>query len=139
MSWQNVKQTLPKIAASAIAQYVVVANDPTTDSQVLTAGSVGQDQIGVSLATVPTYGYSIPIAVEGVTKILVAASVGAGARVAVASTNGAIGPIAASGVLASGVGPSGTMQPTRYSIGVIQEARAAGEYGSVFIDPREII
>lgn len=139
MSWQNVKNTLPKIAASALAQYVVVQGDTTTDEQVYTAGSNNVDLIGVSLASVPTYGYAAAIAVEGVVKILVAASVGANARVTVASSNGAIGPISASGVLPSGVGPSGNEQLPRYSIGVTQSARAAGEYASVFLDPREII
>lgn len=133
MSWQNVKLTLPKIAASAIGMYVPVVGDATVDGQVVAAATVSQDTIGVSLATVPTYGYGIPIAVEGVTKMLVAASVGANARVGVASTNGGIGP-----VTATGAAPSGATARI-YSIGITQEARAAGEYASVFIDPREIV
>lgn len=138
MSWQNVKLTLPKVAASAIGMYVVVANDQTTDGQVIPAGSAGQDAVGVSLASVPTYGYGIPVAVEGVVKVLVAASIGAGARAKVASTNGAIGPVVGSGLataLGSALGAAGAV----YSIGWVHEARAAGEYASLFIDPREVI
>lgn len=138
MSWQNVKQTLPQIAASAVGMYVVVKKDATTDSQVVTAGSQNDDAIGISLATVPTYGYAIPVAVEGVTKVLVIASSGAGARMSVGSTNGGVIPVIASG-LATGLGSALGAQGIRYSVGVLQEARAAGEFGSLFIDPREIV
>lgn len=135
MSWNNVKMTLPKIAASALAQYVVVVPDTTTDSQVFTAADNTVLPVGVALATVPTYGYEAGIAVEGVVKVLVAASIGAGALAHVASSNGAIGPIAASGVVAS----TAAGQAARFAVGVVQEARAAGEYASLFISPREII
>lgn len=132
MAWKNEQTVLPKIAASALAQYICVKND-TVDDQVFTAGANTDDVIGVSLATVATYGYSAGIQVEGVAKVLVCASVGAGARVSIGSSNGAIGPVAAPA--SSGV-PVGA--PV-YSLGVIQEARAAGEYGSVFLDPREVV
>jgi hypothetical protein len=133
MAWKNEGFVLPKIAASAIAQCVCVKGDTTTDNQVFVAGANTDDVIGVTIATVPTYGLSVGVQVEGVAKVLVAASVGAGVRVSVASSNGAIGPVAAPA--SSGV-PVGA--PV-YSLGVIQEARGAGEYGSVFIDPREIV
>lgn len=138
MSWQNVKQTLPGIAASALAMYAVVKKDVTTDSQYFTAGSALDDQVGISLATVATYGYVFPVAVEGVTKVLVIASAGAGARMTVGSTNGGVIPIAASG-LATALGSALGAQGLRFSIGVLQEARAAGEFGSLFIDPRQVI
>lgn len=132
MAWKNEGLVLPKIAASNIAQYVCVKND-TVNDQVIVAGANSDDVIGVSQASVPTYGMALGVQVDKVAKVLVAASVGAGARVSVASTNGGIGPVAAPA--SSGV-PVGT--PV-YSLGVIQEARAAGEYGSVFIDPRQIV
>lgn len=138
MSWSRVTETSPKVAASAIAQYVVVSGDTAVDSQAFTAGSVGQDAFGISQATVPTYGYPLDVAVGGYSKVYVAASVGANSRVAVASTNGAVGPIVGSG-LATALGSALGAAGARYSIGVIQEARAAGEIGTVFIDPRQVI
>jgi hypothetical protein len=138
MSWQNVKQTLPGVAASAVAMYAVLKRDLTVDNQYFTAGSVNDDAVGISLATVPTYGYAVPVAVEGVTKVLVIASSGAGARMSVGSTNGGVIPVIPSG-LATSIGSALGVQGLRYSIGVLQEARAAGEYGSLFIDPREIV
>lgn len=138
MSWQNVKLTLPKIAASAVAMYVPVADDTAVDGQVFTAGSINQDAKGVTLATVATYGYAVPVAVEGVVKVLVIASSGAGARMGVGSTNGGVIPVSASG-LATALGSALGAQGLRYSIGVLQEARASGEYGSLFIDPRQVI
>lgn len=131
MAWKNEGTLLPKIAASALAQCICVTLD-TVNDQVYTAASNNIDAIGVTVATVPTYGYSAAVQVDKVAKVLVAASVGPG-RVSVASSNGAIGPVAAPA--SSGV-PVGT--PV-YSIGYINEARAAGEYASVFIDPREIV
>lgn len=134
MAWKNEGMVLPKITASAIGQYVVVTADTTTDNQVFVAGSANVDGIGVSQASVPTYGLAIGVQVEKVSKILVVASVGAGARVSVASANGGIGP-----AVYPAAAPSGAAAAKSYSIGVIQEARLPGEYGSVFIDPRELV
>ena len=134
MAWKNEGLILPKIAASAIGQYVCVQNDTTTDSQVIVAGSSNVDVTGVSQASVPTYGMSIGIQVEKVSKVLVAASVGAGVRVMVASANGGVGPAAF-----PAAAPSGSAGARAYSVGIIQEARGAGEYGSVHIDPRELV
>jgi hypothetical protein len=134
MAWKNEGLVLPKVTASAIGQYVCVQNDTTTDSQVFVAGSCNVDAIGVSQASVPTYGLSIGVQVDKVAKILVAASVGAGARVMVASANGGIGP-----AIYPAAAPSGAAAGRVFSIGVIQEARNAGEYATVNIDPREIV
>lgn len=138
MSWKNEKLILPKIAASAIAQYVVVTNDLTTDEQVITAGSSNVEAIGITNATVPTWALAAGVVVEGVTKVLVVASTGAGARVGVASSNGGVGPVIGSGMataLGSALGAAGA----RYAIGTLQEARAAGEFGSVHLDPRQVV
>lgn len=138
MSWARPGNTVPAVAASALAQYVAVAKDFTVDGQVITAGSVGQDVAGVNQASVPSYGLAANVVIEGYSKIIMAASTGAGARVAVASTNGAVGPITGSG-LATALGSALGAAGARYSIGVLQEARAAGEIGTILVDPRQVI
>lgn len=135
MAWQNVTRSEPKIAASALNQYVVVTPDTTTDNQVQVASTQNLDAIGVVYqATVPTYGYAVNIAVEGYVKVYFAASTGAGARVGVASTNGAVGP-----VIPSGPVPSGPATARIYSVGRALEAHAAGDIGVIRLDPREIV
>lgn len=135
MAWNNVLRSLPKIAASALNQYVCVTNDATTDNQVSVASTPNLDAIGVVYqATVPTYGYAVNIAVEGEVKVYFAASTGAGARVGVASTNGAVGP-----VNPSGPAPSGAGTARIYSIGFTESPHAAGDLGTVHLDPRQIV
>lgn len=138
MAWKNEGQVLPKITASAIAQYVVVQGDATTDEQVFVAGTCNVIPVGVSQASVPTYGLSIGVQVDKVAKVLVVASVGANALVMVASSNGGIGPASWPAAAPSGGATAGAAGRA-YAIGIIQSARAAGEYGSVFLDPREIV
>lgn len=134
MAWNNVLRSLPKIAASALAQYVVVTPDLTTDNQVTVASANGLDAIGVTYqATVPTYGYAVNVAVEGEVKVWFAASCGPGARVAVASNNGAVGPIIATGAAASGA------TARTYSIGFTETGHAAGDLGTIHLDPREVV
>lgn len=135
MAWNNVVRSLDAIAASALAQYVCVTFDSSTDNQVFTAGSANVDAIGVVYqATVPTYGYAVNIAMEGFVKCYVAASVGAGARVSVASANGAIGP-----VVYPAAAPSGAAGARSYSIGRILAAAAAGDLATIELDPREVV
>lgn len=135
MAWNNVRRSQGAIAASALAQYVVVTPDTSTDNQVFTAGSANVDAIGVVFqATVPTYGYAVNVAIEGEVKCYVAASVGAGARVSVASANGAIGP-----AVYPAAAPSGAAAGRLYSIGRIIDAAAAGDLATIVLDPREIV
>jgi hypothetical protein len=134
MAFNNVLRSLDAIAASALNQYVAVTGDTTTNNQVSVASASGLDAIGVVYqATVPTYGYAVNIARLGEVKILFAASTGAFARVVVASTNGAVGP-----VIATGAAPSGATARV-YSLGYSPEAHAAGDYGTIVLDPREIV
>lgn len=142
MAANNQGFTVPAIAASAIPQYVPVKGLPagsSVDNTVVQAAAVTDDVLGVTIASTPTYGYAVAVQVSGEVKMLFAASCGAISRVAVASTNGGVGPVAASGILASGVGASGTIQAARYSIGWVKTNVGAGEYGTVVLDPREVI
>ena len=135
MAWLNVVRSEDKIAASALNQYVVVTPDTTVDNQVSVASTQNLDAIGVVYqATVPTYGYAVNVAVEGYVKVYFAASTGAGARVGVASTNGAVGPLNPSGPAPSGAGTA-----RLYSIGRAVESHSAGDLGTIFLDPRQIV
>jgi hypothetical protein len=117
-------------AASALAQYVAVRLDTATDNQALVASSSGFDVLGIVAATAATYGNLVPVTVLGVEKALCVASVGAGARVGVASTNGGLGPIVPTGAAASGAART-------YAIGRSLMAAAPGTFFSVLIDPEQ--
>jgi hypothetical protein len=135
MAYNNVLRSLNAIAASALNQYVCVTPDTTTANQVSVASTQNLEVLGVVYqATVPTYGYAVNIAREGEVKVYFAASCGAGIRVSVASTNGAVGPAVASGPAASGVTTARV-----YSVGYTMEAHAAGDLGTIILDPREIV
>lgn len=141
MSHKNEGFTLTKIAASAVPQYVAVTAVVGTgagDNAYCVAASCNVDVLGLSIATVPTYGYEGAVVVGGITKGWVIASAGAGARMMVGSTNGGLIPITASG-LATALGSALGAQGLRFAVGILQEARAAGEYGSIHLDPRQIV
>lgn len=131
---------LPFVAGSAVGQGVAVKM-PIASSRnevVIPAAAVTDDLVGLTIATQATYGYEVAVLVSGVGKARAAASVGAGAKVGVASTNGALGPVLASGTLAS-FGASAGLQPARYVVGRALTAAAAGEYFAVLLDPAEIV
>lgn len=133
-------RVLPFVAGSAIAQGAA-AQMPIASSRnevVIPAASSGQDMIGLTIATQATYGLEVSILIDGVGKARAAASVGAGALVAPASTNGHLGPVLASGALAS-FGASAGLQPARYAVGRSLVAAAAGEYFAVLVQPRQVI
>lgn len=134
MAFNNVVRTLDCIAASNLAQYVVVTPDTTTNNQVVLASANGFDAIGVVYqATVATGGQAVNIAYDGDVKVMFAASCGPGQRVGVASTNGAVGPL-----IATGAAPSGATARV-YSIGISMEAHAAGDLGTIRLNTREFI
>lgn len=133
-------KVLPMIAGSALAQGAAVFM-PIASSRnevVIPAASAGNDQLGLAIATVATYLNEVGVLIEGVGKSRAAASVGAGALVAPASTNGHLGPALASGVLASN-GASAGMAPARYVVGRALTAADAGEYFAVLVTPRQIV
>ncbi|HMJ01572.1 MAG TPA: hypothetical protein VK506_01450 [Conexibacter sp.] len=112
-------------AASAVQARKLVALD-TVDNQIVPIGTnnvrpYGQvDASGAQGEQLTVYG------LNNVVKVVAAASVGHGAEVGVASTNGDIGPIAG----ASGI--------TRWSAGVTRSAAAAGEVLSLYVQPRQL-
>ena len=117
-------------AASALAQYVAVVLDTATNNQVLVASANGFDAVGIVSATAATYGQPVPVTVLGEEKALCVASLGAGCRVAVASTNGGLGPFVPTGAAASGAART-------YSLGRAREAAAPGQFFTVLVMPEE--
>lgn len=119
-SASNLGQYLPvKLVTGATGRYFVLCT------------TTGDDVIGVSQASAATYGTPVPVAKDGITKALFAASCGVGARVAVASTNGGLGPQTLSGV-GAGSGPA------VFSVGRAYEPAAAGGIYMVVLDPSEV-
>lgn len=116
---------LPKLAASAIIEKAPVKTHTVKDQVVLAATNTDLP-LGVAVATAASPGDPIAIQKSGVAKLVAGASIGAGAEVAVASTNGAVGVAA----VASGF--------RRFAIGEAQEAVAAGATFSVLLRPREL-
>jgi hypothetical protein len=126
MAWTQHKHTLPKQAASAIRDYVPVKETAVAEKVVLAASNIDQ-VIGFTIASAASPGDSLAVVHGGVVKAVAGASLGYGAEVSVASTNGALGPA-----------PAGASGFDRQAVGVSQGAAAAGEIFSVLIRPRGI-
>lgn len=129
--------TIPLKAASAIGQYVPVAflaGGSALSETVIRAGSINDDVVGMTIATVASPGDEVAVAFSGQVKGIAGASLGAGARVAVGSTNGILIPLAASG------GPASVnVVATRYSVGRAAKNAAAGDLFPVILQPEQIV
>lgn len=118
---------LPGIAATVIADRVAVrVIAGATQRAVGPVASTNQEPFGVvdagatSLAPVTVHGD------QSYVKAVAVASLGVGADVGHASANGALGPVA---------GASGS---NVWRVGIAQEAAAAGEVFTVFVNPRQL-
>lgn len=117
----------PAVAASAVNAGAAVGVASGADSRVYPVASLNLRPLGIALATGATVGHAVTILDEGNTVVITAAaSVGRGAEVGVASTNGALGPVA---------GASGSIV---YSVGQSVSAGAAGEDISIYVNPRQL-
>lgn len=125
---------LPMKAASAIPQYAPLAITPGVANSVQVPSSTLEAIIGFSLATVASPGLDVAVVVAGWAKAIAAASLGAGAHVGMGSINGALAPLAASGV-ASVIGP---IQAPRWRAGLSLDNAAAGQVFSVLLLPGEL-
>lgn len=140
MSWDNPGDKLSLKTASVVGQCVAVAALPLAsvlDETVVVAGSLGQQIIGMTEASAGA-GDELAVIYNGVAKARAAASVGAFSIVGVASTNGALGPIAPSGVIGSVNGSAG-IQAARFKVGRALTSAAAGEYFACHVDPGQIV
>lgn len=118
---------LPGIAASAINSGQAVTPDVgDVQRQFLPIATVNIEPFGVARATAVTAGDAVTVYDTGhVVRAVAAASLGHGADVGVATTNGALGPV----VAASGV--------VKWFVGKSLSAAAAGETFSLSIRPRQ--
>lgn len=120
---EHLINALPFTNASAISGPVPVKLDTTARKVTLAATNNVEIQGFVSNAS---YAAAEAVTVYGegaVVEAIAAASLGAGADIAIASTNGAVGPAAA----ASGV--------AKFRVGRSLEAAAAGEKFSLYVKP----
>lgn len=112
--------SLPKLAASAINAFAPVFSSASSGDEVITcSNALTHEPIGFAIATAASPGEPVAVMYEGVTKAKCAASVGVGANVGVASTNGALGPSTASA--------------GAWKVGISQKAALPGETFSVLI------
>lgn len=118
----------PGKAASAISAGAVVGLDAgDVQRQVVPLATLNAEPFGVALASAVNPGDAVTVLEPfDVVKVTAAASLGHGADIGIASTNGAVGPIAA----ASGV--------VKWRIGRSLSAAAAGEVFSLYINPRQL-
>lgn len=118
---------LPCFAATQLGERVPVKLvEGATARIVAPVASLNEETIGFT-QTVASPGCPVEVQSYGnVVKAVAAASVGAGAEVALGSPNGALGPVAG----ASGV--------TKYSSGRSLSAAAGAEVFSVFVHPRRL-
>lgn len=117
---------LPFKTASAIAHRQAVKLSPSAVGQVVLAATVADEPFGVTIASAPVDG-QVEIYDEGnVVHAVAGGSVGHGAAVGVASSNGRLSPtglIAASG---------------HWEVGVSLSAAAAGEGFALYVRPRKV-
>lgn len=120
-------QKRPYKAASDAAAKIFVALDTVLKDQVVPITLVTTEPLGGTDQASSLRGDAVTVYEEGnVVKALCAASLGAGADVGIASTNGALGPVSG----ASGV--------SRYRVGKSREAAAPGSTFSVQVNPKQL-
>lgn len=113
------EKTLPKFAASAIRAGEPVRSSASAPHEVLPVGTTNVRVLGIAVATAASPGDPVAVETEGVTVARAAASLGPGALVAIASTNGRLG-VAASGA---------------QIVGESQVAAVDGDFFSVLLKP----
>lgn len=127
--------TFPGIAASAInAGDAVLLTASAAERQFVSAATCNQEPFGIALATAaqagatPPFTAAVPVVDLGNTiKVTAIASLGVGADVGVASTNGGLGPVtAASGIDIWRVGKA------------VSAASNPGEVFSLYVSPRKL-
>ncbi len=121
------KNEFPAIAASDLNPGRVVKLDVgDTQRQVVPVATSNGEPLGVALAT-GLQGKPVTIELNGsIVKVVAGGSIGAGADVGVASTNGSLGPVS---------GASGSVV---FTVGKAMSAAAAGESFSLYVRPRQL-
>jgi Uncharacterized conserved protein (DUF2190) len=135
MAWENSNFAVTARAASAVRAHEPVAllgavsAASAQDEVIVPVGSVNLDVFGVARASAAV---GQPVTVDltpGFVKAIAAASLGAGARVAVGSTNGRLIPLPL-GAVASQV---------KFSVGVAMQSAVDADIFTVFLKPEQIV
>lgn len=135
MAFELYRWTFPGIAASAInAGDAVLQTASAAERQFVSAATVNQEPFGIALATAaqagatPPFSAAVPVVDLGNTiKVTAIASLGVGADIGVASTNGGLAAVAAaSGVDVWRVGKS------------VSAASNPGEVFGLYVSPRKL-
>ncbi len=114
------------IAASAMAPFTAVKLD-TVAGQVVPVASKNQEPLGITGAASVAQGAAVVVYGPGnIEKALAGASLGAHADIGVASTNGALGPVA---------GASGSVV---WRLGQSRTAAGGDERFSLYVNPRQL-
>lgn len=132
MAHENVSRGEPFKAASAIMQWVpVIGLEGTSsiDETVIRAGSTNQYPIGMTIASVASPGDPVTVVIEGRTKGIAGASLGAFTPVGVGSTNGILIPLAR-GAVASNI---------LNQVGISMQAALVGDIFTILVKPGQII
>lgn len=134
MAYTNHGERLSLKAASAIAQNVPVMFLPggsALDLTVQRAGSVNDIAVGMTIATVASYGDPVAVVVSGEAKAIAGASLGAGALVGVGSTNGILIPQSPSA--------AATAMELRTIVGRALVNAAAGDVFTIQVKAEQIV
>lgn len=128
MAYELIRHAYPGIAASQItAQQVVAKAAGSTERGVHPVATSNVEPFGVALHTASSVGDPVTIhARDNVVKVRAAASLGAGALIGVAAGTSSLAPIA---------GASGSVA---FAVGRSENAAAAGEIFSLYVNPRQL-
>lgn len=127
MLGEHHRNALAFTAASNIVPLRAVQIDTAKNRQVLLAATQNVEPYGVTGNGTALQGEAVTVhGPDSVVEAVAAASLGAGADIGVASTNGALGPVSG----ASGV--------SRFRAGVSVEAAGAGERFSLYVNPKQL-
>lgn len=125
-AFEHLNHGLTFQTASAVSAKKPVGLSASQVGYVVPVATNNAEPFGVTISAASSVGDPLAVyhgAAGNVVKAVAAASVGHGADVGVASTNGDLGPVSA----ASGV--------ARFRVGKSLQAAAAGETFSVYVDP----
>jgi hypothetical protein len=127
MIGEHLNNPLPFTNASAISGPIPVRLNPSANRSVVAAATNNVEIQGFVSDASYAAGEAVTVYGDGdVVEAIAGASLGAGADIGIASTNGALGPVA---------GASGT---ARYRVGRSLESAAAGERFSVLVKPGQL-
>lgn len=135
MAFERAVRSKTYLAASAINAFQPVSflgaltPGSARDETVVPQASFNIDVLGVARATVATPGLPVQVDLDGWTKVLAAASIGAGSRIVVGSTNGVV-ILSAVGTVASQI---------KYSIGTAEVSAVTGDLFAIKLKPEQIV